>query len=68
MKYSSVQFVRKRGKYGKNQVCLDHDHKTGKVRGYICGDCNASIGRMGENIKVLQRAILWLKGSLKCLL
>ena len=49
----------------KNQVCLDHNHKTGDIRGYICGDCNARIGRMGENIKTFERAILWLKGVLK---
>lgn len=49
----------------KNQVCLDHNHETGKIRGYLCGDCNASIGRIGDSIKTLERAILWLKGKIK---
>jgi hypothetical protein len=35
---------RKREIWHKNQVCLDHNHQTGEIRGYICGDCNASIG------------------------
>ena len=48
----------------KNQVCLDHDHNTGKIRGYICGDCNASIGRLGDSVPILKRAIKWLKGTL----
>ena len=49
----------------KNQVCLDHNHETGEIRGYICGDCNASIGRIGEDIEILERAILWLKGIIR---
>ena len=48
-----------------NRVCLDHNHEIGKVRGYLRGDCNASIGRMGESVSILQRAILWLKGQLR---
>lgn len=51
----------------KNQICLDHNHKTGEIRGYICGDCNASIGRIGDSIRVLKRAILWLQGKLNSL-
>ncbi|MYB30081.1 MAG: hypothetical protein F4Y18_03490 [Cenarchaeum sp. SB0663_bin_5] len=52
-------------KQHKNEICLDHDHKTGKIRGYICGSCNASIGKFNEDVNVLQRAILWLKGTLR---
>ena len=49
----------------KNQICLDHNHKTGKIRGYLCGDCNASIGRIGDSIPILKRAIKWLEGKIK---
>ena len=56
---------RKREIWHKNQVCLDHNHETGEIRGYICGDCNASIGRIGEDIEILERAILWLKGIIR---
>ena len=48
-----------------NQISLDHNHKTGDIRGYLCGDCNASMGRMGDSESVLKRAILWLKGKIK---
>lgn len=49
----------------KNDVVLDHNHKTGAVRGYICGSCNASIGKFKEDINILKRAIEWLLGNLK---
>ena len=49
----------------KNDICLDHSHETGVIRGYICGSCNASIGKFHEKIDRLERAIKWLKGDLK---
>jgi hypothetical protein len=49
----------------KNDICLDHNHETGSIRGYICGSCNASIGKFHEKIDRLERAIKWLKGDLR---
>ena len=42
------------------QVVLDHDHKTGKIRGRICIKCNVGIGRLREDIDILKRAIKWI--------
>ena len=47
-----------------NIVC-DHDHKTGKIRGYICDNCNTGIGRAKDNIKILQNWIEWLEKDLE---
>ena len=61
---------RTRTPWHKNQVCLDHNHDTGEIRGYLCGDCNASIGRLsgvGDDETIFQRAILWIKGKLNTL-
>lgn len=39
---------------------LDHDHNTGKIRGWICDNCNTAIGKLKESPEVLQRAIEWI--------
>lgn len=39
---------------------IDHCHKTGKIRGVLCGYCNNILGRAHDNIEVLQRAIDYL--------
>lgn len=28
------------GNYGSNRKCLDHNHKTGEIRGILCHTCN----------------------------
>jgi hypothetical protein len=39
----------------------DHDHITGKGREWICDSCNTGLGRFKDDIKLLQRAIDYLK-------
>ena len=39
----------------------DHNHKTGKVRGLLCYNCNSGIGNLKENIETLKSAIEYLK-------
>src|SRR2546425_2883267 len=41
-------------------LCVDHDHKTGKVRALLCRTCNAGLGDFRDNLTLLQRAILYL--------
>ena len=47
-----------------NDVNLDHSHIDGKIRGWLCSSCNTSIGKLGEDIETLERAIKWLKKEL----
>ena len=42
-------------------LSLDHDHATGKFRGWLCHNCNLGIGRLGDTIEALERALQYLK-------
>lgn len=49
----------------KNDVTLDHYQVTGEIRGWICRQCNSSIGMMDEDVSILKRAIKWILGTLR---
>jgi hypothetical protein len=38
------------------KVCIDHDHRTGCVRGLLCVNCNSGIGYLQDSATVLFRA------------
>lgn len=40
---------------------LDHCHTTNVFRGWLCWNCNTSIGKLGDTIAGLQQAINYLK-------
>ncbi len=44
-------------------VCIDHDHKTGKVRGLLCAACNKALGLFKDNITSLNKAMRYLNGT-----
>lgn len=42
-------------------LVIDHNHKTGKVRGLLCGACNTGIGLLKDSPDVLDAAIEYLE-------
>lgn len=49
--------ARRRGNWrADSRLHIDHDHKSGRVRGMLCTDCNRGLGLFGDNPKTLQRA------------
>ncbi len=59
-------------KYRENKSCqicgvsnqrlvIDHDHKTGKVRGILCSRHNSALGLFDDNIENLGKAISYLQ-------
>lgn len=54
-----------KGKGGKQSGawCCDHDHKHNTFRGWLCHDCNRSLGIMDDNVERLQRAIKYLESN-----
>lgn len=48
----------------REKLSVDHDHKTGRIRGLLCGKCNKMLGLADDNTTLLLKAIQYLKGNL----
>lgn len=47
----------------KNGYAIDHDHKTGKVRGLLCTMCNQGLGRFKDDLYILVKATKYIEKS-----
>lgn len=43
------------------KLYLDHDHKTLEIRGWLCNNCNTSLGKLGDDILGLKNALAYLE-------
>ena len=44
-------------------LAIDHDHKTGKVRGLLCHQCNRGLAHYRDNPELLEAAAKYLRNS-----
>lgn len=44
-------------------IDVDHDHRTGQIRGLLCFRCNAALGQLADDPLVLRRAARYLERS-----
>jgi hypothetical protein len=51
---------------GEPGQAIDHDHKTGRIRGKLCQNCNLGLGHFKDNPELLELAALYLKGECSC--
>jgi hypothetical protein len=45
-------------------LCVDHDHKTGAIRGLLCNNCNASLGYLHDDPVQVRAALTYLESPL----
>jgi len=46
------------------KICIDHNHRNGKIRGLLCDSCNISLTYPNDDIKIIDRAILYVNNNL----
>ena len=39
---------------------VDHDHRTGCIRGLLCHSCNIGIGKLGDDSDGIRKALAYL--------
>lgn len=44
----------------KGQLCIDHSHQSGRVRGILCGQCNKGMGQFRDKPSLLLSAVRYL--------
>ena len=51
----------------QTRLCVDHCHKTGKVRGLLCNPCNRGLGLLYDSPEILENLIAYLKRGVSSL-
>lgn len=65
IEFCKVLFIKQKGKCAickidMTSLCIDHCHKTNKIRGLLCNPCNLGLGNFKDNPKYLKKAIKYL--------
>lgn len=50
-------------KYSTKGFVIDHNHKTGRIRGILCTPCNLILGHAQDSTKIIKAATKYLEKS-----
>ena len=53
-------FTGNRGEMTGKGAHIDHCHKTGKVRGILCVQCNMLLGKLKDDLNYIERISKWI--------
>ena len=72
-----IQTINERSKYGisrydlgikeceicgsTERLCIDHDYKTGEVRGLLCNRCNFALGFINDDMNLIENSIKYIE-------
>jgi protein-arginine kinase activator protein McsA len=42
-------------------LCVDHCHKTKRIRSLLCHSCNLAVGNIKEDMSAAERLLLYIK-------
>lgn len=51
---------------GDPATVVDHDHRTGHIRGALCHPCNTGLGFFRDDPTLLELAALYVQGKCAC--
>lgn len=43
-----------------DKLSVDHNHKTGQIRGLLCNKCNTGLGMFQDNTSIIESALKYL--------
>lgn len=44
-------------------LCIDHNHKTGKIRGLLCHRCNVALGLLEDDFRIVESLLEYIKND-----
>lgn len=43
-----------------SEIHLDHNHRSGQVRGFLCGNCNRALGLLRESSQIIRAMLAYI--------